>query len=138
MIPGLLQLLAFQGVGELLARFVVPIVPGPVLGLVALLAWLRLRGRVGVGLDAVAGAFSRHLGLLFVPAAVGVVTFLPLLRGHLAALLLALLASVLATIATSAWLLQTLSRDPADDPADDPDRPPAGRDPGSPPTGPRA
>lgn len=133
MIPGLLQLLAFQGIGELLARFVVPIVPGPVLGLVALLAWLRLRGRVGDGLDAVAGAFARHLGLLFVPAAVGVVTFLPLLRGHLAALLLALLASVLATIATSAWLLKTLSRDLDDDP----DRPPAGHDRGGPPTGTR-
>jgi holin-like protein len=133
MIPGLLQLLAFQGIGELLARFVVPIVPGPVLGLVALLAWLRLRGRVGVGLDAVAGAFSRHLGLLFVPAAVGVVTFLPLLRGHLAALMLALLASVLATIATSAWLLKTLSRNPDDEP----DRPPPERDPRGPPTEPR-
>ena len=37
MIAGLLQLLVFQGIGELLARFVVPVVPGPVLGLVALL-----------------------------------------------------------------------------------------------------
>lgn len=109
MIGGLLQLLVFQGLGELLARFAVPIVPGPVLGLVALLAWLRLRGRVDPGLDAVAGAFSRHLGLLFVPAAVGVVMFVPQLRGHLTGLVLALAASVLATIAVSAWLLKTLS-----------------------------
>lgn len=120
MIGGLLQLLVFQGIGELLARFAVPIVPGPVLGLLALLAWLRLRGRVGDGLDAVAGAFSRHLGLLFVPAAVGVVTFLPLLRGHVAALLLVLVASVVATIATSAWLLKALApRDAADERAGD-------------------
>lgn len=118
MIAGLLQLLVFQGIGELLARFVVPVVPGPVLGLVVLLAWLRVRGRVGEGLDAVAGAFSRHLGLLFVPAAVGVVTFLPLLGGHLAGLALTLVASVVATIATSAWLLKALSppeRDEAPD-----------------------
>ena len=121
MIGGLLQLLVFQGIGELLARFVVPVVPGPVLGLVALLAWLRARGRVGEGLDAVAGAFSRHLGLLFVPAAVGVVMFVPLLREHLAGLLVALVASVVATIAVSAWLLKVLS--PREDGGGDGDAP---------------
>jgi putative effector of murein hydrolase LrgA (UPF0299 family) len=92
MIGGLLQLLVFQGIGELLARFVLPVVPGPVIGLVALLAWLRLRGRVGEGLEQVSGAFSRHLGLLFVPG-----------------LLAALVTSVVATIAVSAWLLKVLS-----------------------------
>ena len=109
MIPGLLQLLVFQGIGELLARFVLPVVPGPVIGLVALLAWLRLRGRVGEGLEQVSGAFSRHLGLLFVPAAVGVVMFVPQLRESLPGLLAALVASVVATIAVSAWLLKVLS-----------------------------
>jgi holin-like protein len=109
MISGLLQLLAFQGIGELLARFVLPVVPGPVIGLVALLAWLRLRGRVGEGLEQVSGAFSRHLGLLFVPAAVGVVLFVPQLRESLPGLLAALVTSVVATIAVSAWLLKVLS-----------------------------
>jgi putative effector of murein hydrolase LrgA (UPF0299 family) len=108
-IGGLLQLLVFQGIGELLARFLVPVVPGPVLGLVVLLGWLRVRGTVGEGLETVAGAFSRHLGLLFVPAAVGVVMFVPLLREHLAGLLVALVASVVATIAVSAWMLKVLS-----------------------------
>lgn len=114
MIPGLLQLLVFQGIGEALARFVVPVVPGPVLGLVALLVWLRLRGGPDADLDAVAAGFSRHLGLLFVPAAVGVVMFVPMLREHLAGLLAALAASVVATIAVSAWLLKVLS--PPEDP----------------------
>jgi putative effector of murein hydrolase LrgA (UPF0299 family) len=120
-IGGLLQLLAFQGLGELLSRFAVPAVPGPVLGLLALLAWLRLRGRVGADLDAVSGAFARHLGLLFVPAAVGVVMFLPQLREHLWALLAALLASVVATLATAALLLKALAP-PADDPGETPSR----------------
>ena len=117
MIGGLLQVLVFQGIGELLARYLVPIVPGPVLGLVALLAWLRMRGGAGEGLETVAGAFSRHLGLLFVPAAVGVVMFVPLLREHLAGLLVALVASVVATIAVSAWLLKVLSPRGNDDEA---------------------
>jgi holin-like protein len=109
MSPGLLQLLVFQGIGEVLARFLLPVVPGPVIGLVALLAWLRLRGCVGEGLEQVSGAFSRHLGLLFVPAAVGVVMFEPLLRGSVPGVLAALVASVVATIAVSAWLLKVLS-----------------------------
>lgn len=109
MIPGLLQLLVFQGIGELLARFVLPLVPGPVIGLVALVCWLRLRGGAGEGLAQVSGAFSRHLGLLFVPAAVGVVVFVPQLRESLPGLLAALVASVVATIGVSAWLLKILS-----------------------------
>jgi holin-like protein len=125
-IPGLLRLLVFQGLGELLARFAVPAVPGPVLGLLALLGWLQLRGRVAPGLETVSAAFSRHLGLLFVPAAVGVVMFLPQLRDHLAALAAALLASVVATIAVSGWLLKVLAPASADDDASGVDAPPRG------------
>jgi holin-like protein len=116
MIPGLLQLLVFQGIGELLARVAVPAVPGPVLGLLALLGWLRLRGTVSPGLDTVSAAFSRHLGLLFVPAAVGVVMFVPQLREHLWGLAATLVVSVVATIAVSGWLLRVLG--PGDPPAD--------------------
>jgi len=108
MIAGLLQILVFQGVGELLSRFVLPAVPGPVLGLVALLVWLAWRGGVGADLDGVAAAFSRHLGVLFVPAAVGVVMFLPQLREQAWAIGLSLLASAVATIAVSALLLKWL------------------------------
>jgi holin-like protein len=111
-IPGLLQLLVFQGLGELLARFVVPAVPGPVLGLLALLGWLRLRRRVAPGLATVSDAFSANLGLLFVPAAVGVVMFLPQLAEHWIALGAALLVSVVATLAVSAGLLRLLSGEP--------------------------
>jgi holin-like protein len=118
MIPGLLQLLVFQGIGELLARFAVPAVPGPVLGLLALLGWLRVRRTVSPGLDTVSAAFSRHLGLLFVPAAVGVVMFVPQLREHLWGLAATLVVSVVATIAASGWLLRVLGPgDPPDDAA---------------------
>lgn len=108
MIAGLFEILLFQGFGELVSRFALPLVPGPVIGLLALLGWLKLRGSVGADLEMVAGAFSRHLGVLFVPAAVGVVMFLPQLKQNALAVAVALIGSVVLTIAVSALLLKWL------------------------------
>lgn len=109
MIGGLVRILLFQGLGELVAKFFLPLIPGPVIGLVLLAAWLRFRGTVPADLDEVAGAFSRHLGLLFVPAAVGVVMFWPQLKAHALAVAVALVASVLATMAVTAVVLRALA-----------------------------
>lgn len=117
MIGGLTRLLLFQGLGEIVSRFLVPSLPGPVAGLLLLLGWLSLRREVQPELDHVSGAFSRHLGILFVPAAVGVVMFLPQLRDHALAIGAALVASVLATVAAAALVLRALSpREPAREP----------------------
>jgi putative effector of murein hydrolase LrgA (UPF0299 family) len=113
-IAGLVQLLLFQGLGEVVSRFLVPMIPGPVVGLVLLLAWFHIRKRVEAPVELVAGALVQHLGLLFVPAAVGVVMFLPQLRSHALAVSAALLGSVVATIAVSAVVLRLLGgKDPA-------------------------
>ena len=52
----------------------------------------------------------QHLGLLFVPAAVGVVLFLPQLRSNGLAVALALVVSVVLTIAVPALVLRVLAR----------------------------
>ena len=114
MIPGLVQILLFQGVGELLSKFVLPLVPGPVLGLLLLLSWLLVRGKVGVSLELVAGTLSQHLGLLFVPAAVGVVMFWPQLQTHALAVVVALVASVVLTMAVTALILKMLVKGDGD------------------------
>lgn len=111
MIAGLVQILLFQGLGELVAKFFLPLIPGPVIGLVLLLAWLKVRGSVPASVDLVAGAFSQHLGLLFVPAAVGVVMFWPHIRDHALAVVVALVASVVATMAVTALVLRALAKD---------------------------
>lgn len=108
MISGLVQILLFQGLGELVSKFLLPLIPGPVIGLIALLGYLRVRGSVGASLDLVAGTFSQHLGLLFVPAAVGVVMFLPQLKMHGMAVVVALVGSVLATLAVTGLILKAL------------------------------
>jgi holin-like protein len=45
-ISGFVQILLFQGLGELVTHFVLPLIPGPVIGLVLLLAWLVVRRTV--------------------------------------------------------------------------------------------
>lgn len=112
MITGLVQILLFQGLGELASKLLLPFIPGPVIGLVLLLGFLVARKAVPKSMAPVAAALVQHLGLLFVPAAVGVVLFWPQLKAHAAAVALALLASVVLTIAVPALLLRAMSKGP--------------------------
>jgi len=109
MIQGLVQLFIFQALGELLSRFALSFIPGPVLGLVALLVFLAVRGSVPVHIDTVGSTILQHLGLLFIPASVGVVLYLPLLQANACAISAALVISVVATVAVTAGLLKALS-----------------------------
>lgn len=111
MIEGLVGILLFQGLGELVSRLLLPQIPGPVIGLLLLLSYLAVRKAVPASIDQVASALVQHLGLLFVPAAVGVVLFWPQLRSHALAVTLALLVSVVLTIAAPALILRLLARD---------------------------
>ena len=110
MISGLVQILLFQSFGELVSKFVLPTLPGPVIGLVLLVLWLVLRKEINAELALVADGFSQYLGLLFVPAAVGVVLFLPQLQANALAIMSALVGSVILTIGSSALVVRFLSR----------------------------
>jgi holin-like protein len=115
MIAGLVEILLFQGLGEICSRFLLPLIPGPVIGLVLLLGWFRVRRKVPAEVELVANALVQHLGLLFVPAAVGVVMFWPQLRSHAVAVAAALVGSVVMTVAVTALVLKYLGhpREPA-------------------------
>ena len=106
MIRGLIILLCFQGAGEIVSRLLSLPVPGPVIGLVLLLIFLIQRGKVDTPIDTVASALVKNLGVLFVPAAVGVVLFLPQLKANFWAISIALTLSVTATIVASAAVLR--------------------------------
>lgn len=71
MLKSLTILLAFQALGELLSFSLFPSIPGPVLGLIALLAFFFIKGGVPADIQSTANVFTANLGLLFVPAAVG-------------------------------------------------------------------
>jgi holin-like protein len=112
MISGLVQILLFQSLGELISKFALPTLPGPVIGLVLLILWLVMRKGVNPELAGVADTFSQYFGLLFVPAAVGVVLYLPQLKANALAIVSALVGSVILTIIVSAVVVRFLSRQP--------------------------
>ncbi len=110
MIPGLLALLCCQLAGEFLVRLLGLPVPGPVAGMVILLVALGLRTPApSAGVVRVAEGLLRHLQLLFVPAGVGVVQYLPLLAASALPLVTGLFFSwFLALAATAATALALL------------------------------
>ena len=89
---GFAWLLTLQTAGELLARGLSLPIPGPVVGLLLLMVALR-SPRVREGIGVCADFLLAHLSLLFVPVAVGVMAYLPLLREYGLRLLLVLLVS---------------------------------------------
>ncbi len=109
MLKSLTILLAFQALGELLSFSLFPSIPGPVLGLVALLAFFFIKGGVPADIQSTANVFTANLGLLFVPAAVGVVVFWPVLAEFGVVILITLLVSVVVTLVGTAWLLDRLA-----------------------------
>lgn len=119
MIQGLLQLLVFQALGELVSWIALPFIPGPVVGLILLLMFFGVRAQVPRDMLQTGQGILQHLGLLFVPASVGVVLYLPVLRANALAIGTALVASVVLTIGVTAGVLKLLHRD---DSTDDPSR----------------
>ncbi|WP_307816515.1 CidA/LrgA family protein [Nocardioides limicola] len=111
LISGLTWLLVCQLAGELVVRLLGLPVPGAVLGMVillALLCWRRPPETASV-LRA-ADALLRHLQLFFVPAGVGLITFLALLREEAVPLLVATLVSWFVALALVGGLVTLLGR----------------------------
>ncbi len=112
MIDGLVQIFLWQALGELVSKFLLPNLPGPVIGLMLLVAYLAIKGEVNPSLGMVADSFRQHLGLLFVPASVGVVIFLPELKENALAITTALVVSVILAIAVTGIVLKLFDKTP--------------------------
>jgi len=82
MITGFIVLLVCQIIGDFAVRALDVPVPGPVVGMVMLFVVLQLRrpGRDS-GVVRAADGLLRHLQLLFIPAGVGIIQYLPVLAG---------------------------------------------------------
>lgn len=102
MIEGLFFIFLFQLVGTALAALLQVPVPGPVVGMGLLLAWLALRFRTPASLDALCDIFLRYLPLLFVPAAVGVLNYREVLLASGLSIFVILILSTLAALLAAA------------------------------------
>lgn len=110
MLEALSLILLFQLLGEAVAwLFRLPL-PGPVIGMVLLfIAWPRL-ARLRESLESVSGTLLVNLGLLFVPAGVGIVLHVGLIADWWLALLLAVLVSTAVAMALAAIVYDRLRR----------------------------
>ena len=108
-LSGLAWLLLCQSAGEALARLLHLRLPGPVIGLLILLALLRW-GVVRKPVEAAADALLAHLSLLFVPVGVGVMTHMALVTQYGLRLLLALVLSTWIGLAVTALVLRAMLR----------------------------
>jgi holin-like protein len=104
---GLALLLVLQAAGDGLAHaFRLP-VPGPVVGMMLLIAALRVE-RLRTPVRAIADLLLSHLSLLFVPVGVGVITHLDLLSRSGGPLLVAIVVSTWVGMAVTAVVLKRL------------------------------
>jgi len=103
-------LLAFQLLGEGISRALLPVLPGPVLGMVLLLAAMLTVPRLAEAIRPTANGLLGHLSLLFVPAGVGVVGHLDLIVDQGAALVAALVLSTVLAIAVGALVFVGVAR----------------------------
>jgi holin-like protein len=102
---GFVVLLLCQSAGEALARLLGLRLPGPVLGmlvLLALLAWPPVRTLAAAAAD----ALLPHLSLLFVPIGVGVVVHLGVLAEQGLRIAAVIVVSTLAGLVVTAMLLR--------------------------------
>jgi holin-like protein len=106
MLGALTTLLVFQLAGEISARSLGLPIPGPVIGMLLLFAWLWLRDGPGEELQESAATLLQHLSLLFVPAGTGVMVHLHRIADEWLPLAAALLASTFAALVVTALAMQ--------------------------------
>ena len=119
MIRALALLLACQLAGEILTRALGLAVPGPVIGLGLLAVLAVVHARIaGAEISAIektdlgvtASALLGSLGLLFVPAGVGIVQQLPLIGAYALPIFVALLVSTVLTLIVTVYVFIFVKR----------------------------
>lgn len=110
MLDTLLTLLIFQTMGEGLVHILSLPIPGPVIGMLLLLAYLIVRKGVAGRLAPTTNQLLSHMALLFVPAGVGISVHLHRIASEWLAISIALTVSTVVSIVVTALVIRFLSR----------------------------
>lgn len=108
LLRGLSWLVLCQLLGTVLNVLLLPMLPGPILGMLLLLAFLMLRGEVGESLSIASSSLLKYLPLILVPPAVGVMAYASDIAADFWAVVGALVLSLLLSVAFAGWLMQKL------------------------------
>lgn len=109
LVSGFAILLAFQVVGEFIATLLNLPAPGPVIGMVLLFLFLLAMREVPKRLEQVSVSLIGHLSLFFVPAGVGTIMYLDLLKREWWAILITIVVTTTVSLAFCALLAKGLS-----------------------------
>jgi holin-like protein len=101
-------LLVFQTIGEVMSYALRLPVPGPVIGMVLMLLYLRLRPRSLEAMRQTSLGLLQHLSLLFVPAGVGVMAHWHRLAAEGVAIVVAIVVSTVLALAATALTVRAL------------------------------
>ena len=109
MIGAIALLLVCQLAGEVIHRLTGLPLPGSVIGMVLLLAWLAFVPGERLTLTQVTGWLTAHLSIMFVPAAVGVMEEGAILSRHGLGIVVAVAVSTLLTLTVTALVFRAVA-----------------------------
>lgn len=112
-LQGFVWLLCMQSLGELLSKGLGLPVPGPVIGMLLMLAALQVEP-VRTAVAACADYLLSHLSLLFVPVGVGVMAHLGLINQYGFRMLVVVVVSTGVAMVVTAMVLRRLDKEPGD------------------------
>ena len=117
MLKSIFIIFFFQLIGEFLQKLFTLTLPGPVIGMILLLASMLLlkrneifKNKIETPLVQLSEVLTSYLPLLFVPVGVGVVMHLSYLKNSYLEILLIILVSTLPTIGFTAFVMNKLSK----------------------------
>ncbi|GAA6134626.1 CidA/LrgA family protein [Oceaniserpentilla sp. 4NH20-0058] len=113
MLYGLIVFISYMLLGEFISALIAWPVPGSVLGMLLLFMTLVIRGGVSDSVKQSSQSLLPYLPLFIVPASVGIVNYMDLIKmeGHI--ILLAMIVSLLVGIPLCGWLVQKTMSTPA-------------------------
>ncbi|MBB3102500.1 CidA/LrgA family protein [Azomonas macrocytogenes] len=110
LLRGLSLLVLFQLLGTAISVLFIPLLPGPIVGILLLFGFLLWRGRVGEPMQQAATTLLRFLPLLLVPPAVGVMAYAAEILDHFWAIAGTMTLSLIISLVFTGWLMQFLIR----------------------------
>jgi holin-like protein len=108
LLRGLSWLVLCQLLGTVINVLLLPMLPGPIIGMLLLFVFLMLRGEVGESLNVASSSLLKYLPLILVPPAVGVMAYASDIAADFWAVVGALVLSLLVSLAFAGWLMQKL------------------------------